>query len=67
MPWSYIYWPYIHFYDVSPILYYDTIFFENMKYKKISIFHFTYICYNVYMHDVFSLLSYVTNANLKHN
>jgi hypothetical protein len=52
MTWSYIYHPYMYFEGLSPILYYDTIFFEKMKYKEEKlVLSFTYICYNVYMHE----------------
>jgi hypothetical protein len=41
----------MYFEGVSPILYYDTIFFEEMKYKKTLVLDFNYICYIVYIDE----------------
>jgi hypothetical protein len=59
----------MYFEGVSPILYYDTIFFEleRMKYKKnwsSTLLIYVTMCKCM---NVFSLLSYVTNSNLKYN
>jgi hypothetical protein len=64
-----MYRPYIYFEVVSPILYYNTIFFglEMMNYKKnwsLDLLIYVTMCKCM---NVFSLLSYVTNANLKYN
>jgi len=51
MPWSYIYRPYMYFEGVSPILYYDIIFFEKMKYKNIGPWIYLYMlqCVHAWM------------------